>query len=90
MFSGTGDVFGSDIKCDDKAERAMYDIHTLTYSDLHCVKMDSLCSALQLFPDFFKKFKTELSYSFQVGKQVCRFNSGLSISSNAHQCYDLK
>ena len=51
----------------------MYDIHTLTYSDLHCVKMDSLCSALQLFPDFFKTFKKELSYSFQVGKQVCKF-----------------
>ena len=69
--TGPGDVFGSNIrKPIGKMNKSLFEVQTLTYSDLHCIKLETLVSALQLFPDFFKKFKKELLYSFDITRKV--------------------
>jgi len=73
---GPGDVFGSNIrKPIGKMNKSLYEIHTLTYSDLHYIKLDTLVSALQLYPDFFKRFKRDLVYSFDITKKMRVYES---------------
>ena len=59
----------------DRIDKAIYEIHTLTYSDLHVIKVDSLTHALALFPEFFRKFKRELTYSFNLSQKVWKCKS---------------
>eukprot|EP00795_Rhopilema_esculentum_P003097 gene3097-1387_t len=71
---GPGDVFGATLN-KDRIDKAMYEIHTLTYSDLHTIKVDSLTHALALFPDFFRKFRRELTYSFNLSQKMRVYGS---------------
>ncbi len=68
---GPGDVVGSDVRSEgSKVQVSLFDIHSLTYSDLHFVATEQLNESLALYPEFYRRFRRNLVYSFDLFSEV--------------------
>ena len=64
MFTGKGDLFGSDLAyVDDEQDtiaKSTSDVKALTYCDLQCMSLSGLKQTLRMYPEFAKQCATDL------------------------------
>ena len=80
IFSGKGDLFGTDLGYGDAHIKSSCDVKSLTYCDLQCVLLKGLTDTLNLYPEFAAKFtediQHDLTYNLREGyveeEEVCR------------------
>jgi len=64
VFTGKGDLFGSDLAyLDDEEEtiaKSTSDVKALTYCDLQCMSLSGLKQALRMYPELAKQCATDL------------------------------
>ena len=71
VFTGKGDLFGTDLDYSGAFVKSSCDVKSLTYCDLQCILIKGLIDVLGMYPEFAEKFaqdiQHDLTYNMREG-----------------------